>query len=137
MTYVVQSCPHCGKKLLKVAAGAYIIGSPLITCKKCGGICRTALRKEWYEYPTKWTLWALPVLIAGGILLTGACMGEPAIGVMGAIFGLVLGLCFTVKDVIRMLKSKKRMRNREYLARLLMYDVISAAEYEQLMKDAG
>lgn len=28
MTYIVQSCPRCNKKLRKVAAGAQIIGSP-------------------------------------------------------------------------------------------------------------
>ena len=136
LTYIVESCPHCNKKLLKVVAGAYIIGSPLITCKKCGNTCKTDLRKEWYQYPTKWTLWAIPLVLSVGILLTGVCMGEPAIGIMGAIFGLFFGLCFTVKDVIRMIKSKKRMRDREYLEKLLRYQIISRAEYEQWMMDA-
>lgn len=133
MTYVVQSCPKCNKKLLKVAAGAYIIGSPLITCKKCGNTYRTNLRKEWYEYPTKWTLWGLPLIITSGMLLVGLLMGEPAIGIVAAIFGLFLGLCFTIKDIVRMVKSKKRMKDPEYLAKLLLYGVISKEEYEQFM----
>lgn len=137
MQYLVQSCPHCGKKLLKVTAGAFIIGSPLITCKKCGKTSITLLRKEWYEYPSKWTLWALPLIMAGGILLVGTLMGDPAIGIMGASFGLLLGLCFTIKDIIRMLKSKKRMRDPEYLAKLLMLNLISTEEFDQFMRDAA
>ena len=131
MTYVVQSCPHCNKKLLKVAAGMYIIGSPLITCPKCDKTYRTDLRVEWYKYPTKWILWAMPLIMSGSILLGGTLLGEPVIGIVGAIFGLLLGLCFTIKDIVRMVKSKKRMKNPEYLTKLLLFGVISADEYKQ------
>nr|MBR4280966.1 hypothetical protein [Clostridia bacterium] len=136
MTYTVQSCPNCNKRLLKVAAGSYLIGSPLITCKKCGKTYRTDLRVEWYRYPTKWTLWAIPLIMAVGILIVGALMGEPAIGIMGAIFGLLFGLCFTIKDVVRMIRSKRRMKEPEYLAKLLLYGAVSIDEYEQFMQQA-
>lgn len=137
MAYIVQSCPYCGKQLLKVAAGSVIIGSPLITCKTCGHTYKTDLRVEWYKYPTKWTLWGLPLIITGAMFLVGLFMGEPAVGVLAAIFGLILGLCFTIKDVIRMLQSKKRMRDPKHLEALLAYNVISQEEYDQFTKNAA
>lgn len=136
MTYIVQSCPRCNKKLLKVAAGSQLIGSPLLTCKTCGNTYKTDLRVEWYKYPQKWMLVGLPLIITAAMLLVGFLMGEPAVGVMAAIFGLIFGLCFTVKDLIRMINSKKRMRNAEYLAQLLLYGVISPEEYETFMREA-
>ena len=137
MTYLVQSCPKCGKRLLKVAAGAQMIGSPLITCKGCGSTYTTDLRVEWYKYPSKWTLWGMPLIIAGVMLLVGMLMGEPAAGIMAAIFGLILGLCMTAKDIVRMLQSTKRMRNPEYLAKLLEGGLISPDEYATFMRSAS
>ena len=136
MTYAVQSCPHCKIKLLKVAAGSQIIGSPLLKCKKCGNTYKTNLRVEWYKYPQKWTLVGLPVIITASMLLVGFLMGEPAIGVMAAIFGLIMGLGFTIKDLIRMASSKKRMRSAAYLNQLLQYNAISPEDYETFMRSA-
>lgn len=136
MTYVVQSCPKCGKRLLKVAAGGQIIGSPLLTCKGCGRTYKTDLRAEWYNYASKWTLWGIPLIITGTMLLVGMLMGDPAIGIMAAFFGLIFGLCMTAKDLVRMLQSKKRMRDPQYLAKLLEYGLITADEYETFMRSA-
>ena len=129
-TYVIQSCPKCQKQLLKVMAGTTIIGSPLITCKKCGTTYKTNLRTEWYNYQPKYMLWLLPLLLTVSMLAVGVVMGEPAIGVAAAIFGLLFGLGFTIKDLIRMIKSKKRMRDPKHLENLLLYGVISPAEYK-------
>lgn len=136
MTYIVQSCPHCGKRLLKVAAGGQIIGSPLLTCKQCGRTYKTDLRTEWYNYPSKAMLWAMPLIIAGVMLLVGMVMGEPAIGVLAAIIGLIIGLCISFKDVVRMIQSKKRMRDPQYLDQLLQYGAITQSEYETFKRDA-
>jgi len=133
----IQSCPRCGKKLLKVTTGAVLIGSPLITCKKCGVTYRTDLRVEWYRFPQKWTIFALPAIIAAVILLMGFLFmvkseEDILIVILVAFFGFFVGLCFTVRDVIRMLQSKRRMRDAAYLQRLLQFGVISREEYAQL-----
>ena len=129
-TYVIQSCPKCRNQLLKVMAGTTIVGSPLITCKQCGTTYKTNLRTEWYNYQYKYTIWLLPLLIPSFGLIVGAAMGEPAIGVMAAILMLPFGLGFAIKDLIRMIKSKKRMRDPKHLENLLLYGVISPAEYK-------
>ena len=138
MAYVVQTCPRCGTQLLKVAAGAKIIGSPLLTCKGCGETYKTDMRVEWHEYPSKWTLWGVPLIILGiGLLVALFVGGEILVGLIAAFFGFMVGLCFTIKDIIRMMKSKKRMRNPEYLAKLLSYGLISTTEYERFMRRAS
>ena len=132
----VQSCPICGKKLLRVVTGGVLIGSPLITCKKCGTTCRTDLRVEWYKYPAKKGIFIIPALIPVAMLLVCMLMGDPAGGVMGALFGGVFSICFLTKDVIRILRSKKRMRSKEYLQRLLIAQILSTDEYIQFLREA-
>jgi len=137
MAYVIQSCPHCNKELLKVAVGTKIIGSPLLTCKGCGHTYRTELRTEWYDYSPKWMLWGMPLILFVIGLVVGLCMGEPAIGLIAAFFALIIGLCITGRDVVRMIKSKKRMRNANYLAQLLLYGVTTKEQYENFMQKAA
>lgn len=132
----VMSCPKCGKKLLKVTTGSVLIGSPLIDCKKCGITYKTDLRVEWYKYPTKKIIFVLPALIPIMLLLVGIFMGDPAIGIMAALFGVVFSVCFLAKDLIRIYQSKKRMRNQEYLQRLLMAGMISLDEYTRFSQEA-
>ncbi len=136
-TYMIQSCPRCGKRLLKVAAGSTLIGSPLITCKGCGKTYKTSLREEWYEYEHKATIFIVPAIIPIGMLVVGMFMGEPAIGVMAAIFGLIIALCFLIKDGIRIIMSLRRMKDAAYLDQLLQYDAISQREYEAFKQKAA
>ena len=125
MNYLVQSCPICGKKLLKVAQGATLIGSPLITCSKCGKTYLTDLRVEWVDFPRKWQIWAIPLIVPSMMFVVGAIMENAALGIMAAIVGLIIALFISGKDVVRMLNSKKRMKNPEYLSKLVAYGVIT------------
>ena len=134
MQYVVQFCPKCNKRLIKIPANSVIIGSPLLTCNYCGSVYRTNLRVEWYRYEKKWLVFALPLLLAALMFVIGLFMGEPAIGVFSAIFGFIIGLCISGRDIFRMIQSKKRMRDPEYLKKLLEYGVISQIEYDSLAK---
>ena len=131
-----QTCPYCKKRLLTVSVGSQIIGSPLITCRKCGRTYRTNLRTEWYEYPQKWTLVGIPLIVTFTMLLTGCLMGDSAIGIITAFLALIISLCFSIKNLIRMIVSKKRMRNAKYLAQLLHYDLITSEQYENFMRKA-
>lgn len=137
VTYVVQSCPRCGTKLLKVPAGGQIIGSPLITCKKCNNTYRTDLRVEWYQYKQKWLVFALPLILAAFLLVFCMLMADVETGVLGAILGFVVGLCISGRDIVRMIRSKLRMRKPEYLKQLAEYGVISEEEYTRHVQNAG
>ena len=132
----IQSCPRCGKKLLKVTTGSVLIGSPLITCKKCGTTCRTNLRAEWYKHPAKKTVFVVPAILPFGLLLLGLFVGDPETAIFTALFGVIFSVCFLTKDVIRILLSKKRMRSKAYLQRLLMAQMISMDEYAQFSMNA-
>lgn len=134
--YVVQSCPKCGKKLLEQQAGTKTIGSPLITCKKCDTTYRTDLRVEWYKYEPKWSILIAPLLIPVALLLAGTILGEPAVGIFAAIIGLFFSLFLCGKDLFRVLQSKKRMKDRDYLQKLLVFGIIGPEEYLKLNNDA-
>ena len=132
----ILSCPNCGRKLLKVPTGGILIGSPFVTCKKCGTTCRTDLRVEWYKYPAKKSVFVIPVLIPVAMLLTGIFMGDAAIGIMAALFGAVFGLCWLSKDLFRIFRSRKRMQDKEYLQRLLANQLISIDDYARFSQAA-
>lgn len=134
--YIVQSCPKCGKQLLKVQAGTKMIGSPLITCKKCNITYRTDLRVDWYKYEHKWSLWIAPLLIPLILLLVGTILEDFAIGIMAALFGLLFSFFLCGKELLRVVQSKKRMKNRDYLQKLLSFGAISTEEYLRLMREA-
>lgn len=136
-TYMIQSCPRCGRKLLKAPAGSTLIGSPLITCKGCSRTYKTSLRNEWYEYDHKATIFIVPAILPIIMLVVGMFIGEPAIGVMAAIFGLIIALCFLIKDGIRIIMSLRRMKNTAYLNQLLQYGAISQQEYENFKQKAA
>ena len=136
-TYIIQSCPRCGKKLLKVAAGAVLIGSPLITCKGCGRTYKTDLRQEWYDYERKAMVFVVPAILPIIMLIVGTVMENLALAVMAAIFGLIISLCFIGKDVYRIIMSKRRMRDVKYLDQLLQYNAITQREYEEFKKSAA
>ncbi|MBQ8653389.1 MAG: hypothetical protein IJ507_00495 [Clostridia bacterium] len=137
MRYMVLSCPNCHTRLLKVPAGTTIIGSPLLQCKSCGRTYRTDLREEWYKYGQKWQLIGIPLIAAGVMLLVGALMENLAIGILAAALGFIIGLYITLKDVVRMIKSKKRMRSAAYLKQLLAYRAITPEDYERFMREAA
>ena len=136
-TYVIQSCPRCNKQLLKVAAGSTLIGSPLITCKGCSHTYKTSLREEWYAYGHKAVIFVVPILIPVAMFAVGALMFEPELGVMAAIFGLILALCFLMKDIIRIIMSVRRMRNAAYLDKLLEYGAIAQKDYDEFKQRAA
>ncbi len=136
MNYMVQSCPVCGKRLLKVAQGAQLIGSPLITCNHCGKTYRTDLRVEWVDYGQKWQLWGIPLLVPALMFVLGAIMANAALGIMAAILGLIIALCISGKDVVRMIKSKKRMNDPAYIQKLFEYGVITEFQRDDYLKNA-
>ena len=136
VNYVIQSCPRCGKKLLKVAQGGVLIGSPMITCKKCGQTYKTDLRVEWDDYPAKWQVWGLPILLPVLMFVIGAIMANAALGIMAAIVGLLISLGFFIKDGIRILKSKKRMKDPAYINQLFAYGIIGEHTREIYLKNA-
>jgi len=134
--YRTQSCPKCGARVLKVAEGDIVIGSPLLVCKECGCVSYTKLCSEWYNYPKKWMLGGIPlILLAASILLIILSEMAPEV-----IFGLaiiwVITFGVTAMDVVRMIRSKKRMRDSKYLERLLRHRVISQEEYKSFMRNA-
>ena len=130
--YIVQSCPKCNKKLLKVAAGSHRIGSPLITCKNCQIVYNTPLRVEWYKYGPKWMVFGLPFIMAAIMFIVGIMMNNIPLGIMAAVIGFCIGLCISGCDCIRIYKSKKRMRDGNYLNQLLKYNVIDQNEFGEL-----
>lgn len=130
--YNVQSCPKCGKKLLKVQSGTVKIGSPFLDCKKCGVTYITPLRVEWYKYPSKWVIFAMPFIITAALFVAGTIMEDPVIGIVSGMFGLVFGICFVLPDVFRIFRSIRRMRDPAYLKRLLQAQLISYDEYNAL-----
>lgn len=129
--YVRQSCPKCGKKLLEVPASTTVIGSPLITCKKCKTVSHTRLRVEWYKYQPKWMVFCLPLMLFAGGIVTGALMGDLAIGIFAGILCGMIGLFISGKDIVRMILSKKRMRDINYLRQLLLINELSLDEYNE------
>ena len=133
-SHFVETCPQCRKKLLKVPLGFTVIGSPLITCRRCGAACKTDLRTEWYNHPAKWTVWGIPLIVTASLLAAGTLTGEPAIGIMAICFALPILLFFTVRDIIRIILSKRRMRNPSYLRELLDHGLITQPEYDRFMK---
>lgn len=132
VNYTVQSCPRCGKKLLEQQAGTKVIGSPLITCKTCNVTYTTALRVEWYQYEPKWPVLFMPLVIPAIALVACTIFGQPVVGVVIALIALGYSLLFGGKDWFRILQSKKRMQNPNYLQQLLRYNVISYEEYRKL-----
>ena len=134
--YVVQSCPLCKKELLRVQQGTKEIGSPLLPCPRCKITFRTDMRVEWCHYELKWFWYLLPLLLAVGMLVVGALMGELAIGIMASFLGLIIGLCMSLAKVPAIVRSKKRMKDPGYLSQLLEYKVLTKAEYDDFMAKA-
>lgn len=126
---MIQSCANCKRELIRVDAGTTKIGSPLITCPHCGTVNPTKLRVEWYAYPTKWLSLSWPIILGGGLLITGFFMGEPAVGAFAAIIGALVGLCISLSTIVRMIASMRRMRNPDYLEKLLAHGVLSEAQF--------
>ena len=132
ITYTVQSCPRCGKRLLRQDAGTIRIGSPLLHCRKCDQYYRTNMRQEWCHMQGKaWHFLRWPVLLA---ILFGISMTFTAKHILGllagALGGIVFGLVFCIPDLCRLVSSLVRMRNPDHLRRLRDHGIISPDEYE-------
>lgn len=129
INYTVQSCSSCGTQLLSIPTGTQEIGSPLVTCPQCGAIYRTDMRVEWYAYRQKWTIFAMAPLLFIAMVLVGSVLYDPVIGLMAAFIGLSIGLFMSLKEVPKILKSKRRMRSAAYLEQLNTYGLISPEDY--------
>ena len=132
VTYTVQSCPKCGKRLLRQDASTVRIGSPLLHCRRCDRYYRTDMRQEWCHMGGKaWYFLRWPVLLA---IIFGIAMVFTAKHILGlfagALGGIVFGLVFCIPDLFRLIASVRRMRNPNYLRRLRDHGVISSDEYE-------
>ena len=135
VSYTLQRCA-CGRELVKVPTGGKEIGSPFVTCPRCGKNYITDLRVEWYAYPIKWLFFSIPFLIALVMLVMGFLMEDAALGVMAAIIGLILGICINLKDLFRIIKSTTRMRSAGYLERLRLAGLISPEDYTRFRNKA-
>ena len=141
VTYTVQSCPKCQRELLRSQNGVPRIGSPLVTCRGCGTTYRTTLREEWYKYNPKIMVILWP-LILGGLMMLGGCDVSSGVKVFlarligSALGGFIFGLIFCIPNFIRILASKRRMKDLTYLMKLVDYKVITWQEYEQLRRKA-
>lgn len=141
VSYTVQSCPQCKRELLRIKDGVTRIGSPLVTCNGCGNTYRTTLREEWYKYTPKLLVFRWSIVLSLLSLLSG-CDASGGVGAFlarilgGIIGGFIFGLIFSIPDFVRILLSKRRMRNLTYLMKLVDYNVITWTEYEQLRKKA-
>ena len=133
-----QDCPQCGTQLLSFATaltGGVEIGSPLIVCPKCGKTSYTKMRREWYNYPNKDLLFFIPLVMAVGIYAIAGSEFGPLGKVMGAIV-LAISVGCGIFEAISIAKSKRRMRDPEYLSELLRWQIIRQEEYEAFMRDA-
>lgn len=136
INYTMQSCSSCGTELLSVPTGSPEIGSPLITCRHCDKTYRTNLRVEWYAYRHKWLIYGMAPLLFVTMTLFGSIMSDPVIGIMAGFLGLFIGLCMTIKEIPRIVKSKRRMRSAAYLNQLNEYALISPEDYARFRAKA-
>ena len=127
--YTVQSCSACGKELLKIQSGTQEIGSPLVTCPNCGKVYRTDMRVEWYGYRQKWLVYGMAPFLFVVMLLVGSIVSDPVIGIMAGFIGLIIGLIMTLKEIPKIVKSKKRMRSARYLEQLRQAGLITQEDY--------
>lgn len=134
--FQIKSCPACGASLFKVAEGDIIIDSPLVECKACGQISYTKHRSEWYNHPKRWMLWGIPLILVAATILFLLLTGYDPTVILSLAIIWIIAIVITAKDVVRVIKSKRRMRDSRYLARLLQCHVITQEEYETFIRDA-
>ena len=131
-----HDCPACGTRLLETAGGltgGVEIGSPLIVCSKCSKTSYTRLRREWYNYPNKDLLWLIPLVAAVGIgILVTNEYGPLGILLGGGIIAFAVGS--GALEAKRIAQSKRRMREPEYLAKLLRWQILRQEEYDEFMR---
>ena len=130
----VQSCPICKEELIRGESDFVKIGSPLVTCCKCGRTYKTHLRTEWFRYSPKIRPFLLPLFFALAMMLMGAQGGLWG-AVLGAFMGFAIGIVlFCIPNLVRISASMARMRKPEYLKELLDHELIFQFEYDELMK---
>lgn len=132
ITYTVQSCPLCGRKLLKQDETIIRIGSPLLHCRNCHRYYKTNMRQEWFQIPNKvqhflmFSFILMPLCALSFLFTTKDIRGL----LVGAVGGFVLGLLLKIPELFRLVGSLIRMRNPEYLRRLRDHGIISQEEYD-------
>ena len=130
----VQSCPVCKEELIRGESDFIKIGSPLVTCYKCGRTYKTHLRTEWCHYSPKIRPFLLPLFFALGVMLMSLSKGFWG-ALLGALMGFGIGIVFFgIPNLVRIISSIVRMRKPEYLRKLLDHGVIFQFEYDERMK---
>lgn len=143
-TTVTYSCPKCKRQLFCAPQNTYDIGSPILSCPICQLHFRNPMKDEWFNYSKKLQAFLLPALMPlmmGGVMWLLTAIGSSdldpgAMLVLGGIIGLIIGVVIAVMNVVRIIKSKKRMKSRRYLSRLLSMNIITMADFEALEKSA-
>lgn len=143
-TYITYSCPKCKRQLYKAAAGSVDIGNPVLTCPKCQLSFRNPMKDEWFNYDKKVQAFLIPVLLPilmGGVMWLLTVIGDSGLEgdvmfVIGAAIGLIIGVVMVIMNLVKMLQSKKRMKSRSHLVKLLTMNIISMREFEALEKQA-
>ena len=131
---VIQSCPKCGKRLMKGTPGTVAVGSPLLTCRKCGTTSRTDLRQEWCFCQSKWQVFLMPMIMALAPLLMVPFIDDPAVLVFAELFlFLPIAAVLLLLQLVRIMLSIRRMKNPEYIRKLCRYGVISETDCSLLL----
>ena len=130
--FTTQSCPACKRPVLVQLSGTIGIGSPLAVCRGCGRVYHTALRREWYTFKHKALTLFAPFLLGCTVLLGGFIMPNSNF-VFWAPVCFLVGLGVSIKNIIQMLLSKKRMGNPAYLSKLLSYGEIDSNQYQHFL----
>jgi len=134
MLFSVQSCPACKRQMLVQISGTISIGSPLVTCRGCGQVYHTNLRREYYTFKHK-VLTLLWPFILGSAFMLGAFITDNSNFIFLAPICFIVGLCLSIKNIIQMFLSKKRMRDPAYLSKLLLHREIDHSQYQQFLRE--
>ena len=137
VTYTVQSCPRCGKRLLKQDATIIKIGSPLLHCRKCKQYYKTNMRQEWYQIKNKkWHIFQIPVLLMPVFGLAMLFTSKHILGLLvGALGGFIIGMILRIPEMFRLIGSMIRMRDPKYLRLLRDHGIISSDDYERRLDE--
>lgn len=137
--YEVHSCPTCGIELFRLPVGSLEIGSPIVQCPGCKKYYRNDMKQEWYAYEKKNLVYFKIPLMFLLFFVVGLFIGgdeRVVMAVMAGAIGLFIGICVSISDIIKIIRSKKRMRDSEYLLLLLMMRIIDKSEFDTFLKNA-
>lgn len=119
----------------KIYEGFIPVKSPLVTCRYCGTTFRTELRSEWCHFSDKQAAPIIAGIIAAVALVflfLDFLKGDMSESLGTIQFLLWIAFFLLLRDGLRILLSKQRMKDPDYLKQLLQYEVIDEAEYQKL-----